>query len=89
MAVVARLCAVSRWNWWAGDECLDRRAKRVARACARRRGYSPKNANAMTATTNRRLEIQGGEITMDNELLYAEDRGAWRARLLARRTPKR
>src|SRR5258708_35887119 len=37
-ATVARRAAGTRG---AGGECLDRQAQRVARACARRRGYSP------------------------------------------------
>ena len=31
MAIVARLLAASRWNWCAGDDCLDRQVQRVAR----------------------------------------------------------
>ena len=47
MAIVARLLRGEPLELVArGDDCLDRQAQRVARACARRRGYSPERTRA-------------------------------------------
>ena len=70
----------------ARDECLDRQVKQVARACARRRGYSLKEREHDDRDDEiTRLKSKVGEITMDNELLYAKMAAMEGKRLLAHR----
>ena len=83
-------CGASRWNGSAGGECLDRRLSEW-----RERAL----AGAATALKERerddrddeiaRLKSKVGEITMDNELLYAKIEALEGKRPLAHRRSRR
>ena len=65
-------------------------AKRVARACARRRGYSLKERERDDRDDEMaRLKSKVGEITVDNELLYAKIEALEGKRPLAHRRSRR
>ena len=77
MAVVARMLRGEPLELVARETNVSiAQAKRVARACARRRGYSLKERERDDATTRSPAEIQGGRDHHGQRAALRQDRGA-------------